>query len=357
MQCPYHPASLSHAPLLLPYRKLEDLLDQKTAELITLRKAAFEHNSKAAVRDAVLESAAEGRGGEADWAIPAMRQNGGGQQQAAAAFGGPQVVAESEWGGSEASSPLVRRYGSGSGEWGCGGGGASASAPAAAVEALQRQLEDLRLHAGREAAAATEREAAWRQQAEKLQARLAATQQQQQQRSPQASGPNDGGPGSAAALAAQCDALGKEREALRTILDSKVCEGRGGRGDGGGWFRSEQELRIASLLSKTCTPPTACVPALCLPTPVQVRVLVDDIGRSMGELPPEVSRDEQNIKLGVDLNWQEICYRTCTQAPSSPPVHHPAHHALPPAPPSRAATSRYRRTPSLGASWITWGSW
>ena len=201
-----------------PRRKLEDQVDQKTAELIHLRKAAFEHNRKAgAARDVALESAAEGvgsggSGGAGDWAIPASLY-GGGPGLAA----GPQpVAAESEWGGSEASSPLPQRR-RGSDEWVGGGGGAAPSA--AAVDALQRQLDELRLHAGREAAAAAEREAAWRQQAESLQARLAAVQQQAQQQQQQQQ-QSQARPG--AVPAGQYEVLAKERDALRTILDSKA---------------------------------------------------------------------------------------------------------------------------------------
>lgn len=125
---------------------------------------------------------------------------------------GPQQVADSEWGGSEASSPLARRYGSS--EWGGGGGSAAGVATPAAVESLQRQLEELRLQAEQERAAAAEREAHWRQQAQQ-----AARQQQQQAQRQQQQDGSGGGSGRAPALAAQCDALTKERDALRTILD------------------------------------------------------------------------------------------------------------------------------------------
>lgn len=208
-------AELSCPLPLPPCRKLEDQLDQKTAELITLRKAAFEHNRVAAQKDVRLETAAEGRpSGEADWEIPAVF--GG------AAAAGPQQVPDSEWGGSEASSPLARRLGST--EWG-GGGGFGPAASAAAVDSLQRQLEELRLQAGQQEAAAAEREAQWQQEAEALRARLQQAQQearqQQQQLAQQQQQQQDGGEGSrrAAALAAQCDSLSKERDALRTILD------------------------------------------------------------------------------------------------------------------------------------------
>ena len=231
-----------------PGRKLEDQVDRKTAELIALRKAAMESNSKAAVRDAALESAAEGGSGGGDWEIRAGL--GGGQQQqqqqaqAQARWQqqGPQPVAgELAYGGgcgNEGSSPLgQQRYGSG--EFGSDGG-------SAAVDALQRQLEELQLAAERQQAVAAERETGWQQHAEALQAQVAYLQQRQEQQQLQHAAqqqqqqPASGAGPQAARLAAQCDALSKERDALRTIMDSKV------------------------------------------------RVLVDDIGRSMAELPPEV---------------------------------------------------------------------
>ena len=169
----------------------------------------------AAQKDVRLETAAEGRpSGEADWEIPAVF--GG-------ATAGPQQAPDSEWGGSEASSPLARRLGST--EWG-GGGGFGPEASAAAVDSLQRQLEELRLQAGQQEAAAAEREAQWQQEAEVLRAQLQqaqqeARQQQQQLAQQQQQQQQDGGGGSgrAAVLAAQCDSLSKERDALRTILD------------------------------------------------------------------------------------------------------------------------------------------
>ena len=205
-------------------RSLEDQLDQKTAELIVLRKAAMERvgGGGSGRGGGALDAAAEGGGGGGDWSIPAV---------SAAAQGAQPVPAELGGYDSESGSPLAWQPNGGE----LGGGGA------AAVEALQRQMDELRLHHGREAGAAAEREAAWRQQAESLQARVAALQsqqQQQQQQQQQAAVPSGGA--QAAALVAQRDALSKERDALRTILDSKV------------------------------------------------RVLVDDIGRSMAELPPEV---------------------------------------------------------------------
>ena len=200
-----------------PCRKLEDQLDQKMGELIMLRKAAFEHNRAAAQKDVRLETAAEGQpGGEADWEIPAVF---------AGAAAGPQQVPDSEWGGSEASSPLARRYGSS--EWAGGGSGCfGPAASAAAVDSLQRQLEELRLQAGQQQAAAAEREAQWQRKAEALrtqvqQAQQEARQQQQQlvQQQQQQQQDGGGGGGRAGALAAQCDSLSKERDALRTILD------------------------------------------------------------------------------------------------------------------------------------------
>jgi hypothetical protein len=202
----------------------------------------MEHSSKAAVRDPALDAAADGGlpgGGAApDWAIAAV---------VPPAARGPQPVpAEVGCDTSERGSPLgwplarsASGSGSGSGSYSeLGGGGGQA---AAAAEALQRQLEEARLQQRREAAAAAEREARWRQQAEGLQARVAQLQQQQAAQQQQQQQQPPGG-GQAAALTAQCDALSRERDALRTILDSKV------------------------------------------------RVLVEDVGRSVAELPSEVSR-------------------------------------------------------------------
>ncbi|PSC74516.1 Kinesin-II 95 kDa subunit [Micractinium conductrix] len=240
-------------------KKLEDALDQKTAELIALRRAAMEHNSKAAVRDAALDRAAEGllragggSGGGDDWQIAA----GG-----AAPPAGPQPVpvqADSEFGGSETGSPLARSLYAGSGSE-FGGGQAAA---VAAVDGLQLQLEELRLQHGRELA---EREGRWRAHAESLQSRLEAAQaaeqqqQQQQQHGQRGSAAAPGG----AAYAAQCDALTKERDALHTILDTKV------------------------------------------------RVLVDDIQRSMGELPAEA---QSHPKLGKQLEYLGKLVRATVQA-------------------------------------------
>lgn len=233
---------------MLSCRKLEDALDQKTAELIALRRAAMEHNSKAAVRDAALERAAEGLRGAgsgdgsngngnagADWAIPA---NMGIAAGAAGVLCGPQPVVmppESDYGGSDSSSPLARQQlyagsefasaASGFASSGLTNGSTDTGRP---VDGLTLQLEELRLQHGRELA---EREARWRAQTEALQTQLevvrqqaaaaTAQQQQQQERQQQHAAAGPGG-GSAAALAAQCDALNKERDALRTILDSKV---------------------------------------------------------------------------------------------------------------------------------------
>ncbi len=226
-----------------PGRKLEDALDQKTAELIALRRAAMEHPSKAAVHDATLDRAAEGvrsrtgSAGGADWEIPAsMGSNASAAAQgelgagaaAAGLFVGPQPVVltpDSEYGGSEASSPLARAGKHGGSDFGGAMGAGLGSGGAGPVDGLALQVEELRLHHGRELA---EREAHWRSQCDALQSRLdaaqaAAAQQQQQRRQQQAAG---AGGASSAALAAQCDALGKEREALRTILDNKVGAGQ-----------------------------------------------------------------------------------------------------------------------------------
>ena len=243
---PRLPPPTPTAPTACPARrKLEDALDQKTAELIALRRAAMEHNSKAAVRDAALDRAAEGllragggSGGGDDWQIAA----GG-----AAPPAGPQPVpvqADSEFGGSETGSPLARSLYAGSGSE-FGGGQAAA---VAAVDGLQLQLEELRLQHGRELA---EREGRWRAHAESLQSRLEAAQaveqqqQQQQQHGQRGSAAAPGG----AAYAAQCDALTKERDALHTILDTKVRRrgkgalvggGRGQAGPGYGSTSAEQ---------------------------------------------------------------------------------------------------------------------
>ncbi|EFN55673.1 hypothetical protein CHLNCDRAFT_133904 [Chlorella variabilis] len=228
-------------------KSLEDQLDQKTAELIVLRKAAMERvgGGGSGRGGGALDAAAEGGGGGGDWSIPAV---------SAAAQGAQPVPAELGGYDSESGSPLAWQPNGGE----LGGGGA------AAVEALQRQMDELRLHHGREAGAAAEREAAWRQQAESLQARVAALQsqqQQQQQQQQQAAVPSGGA--QAAALVAQRDALSKERDALRTILDSKV------------------------------------------------RVLVDDIGRSMAELPPEA---QAHPKLGKQLEYLGKLVRATVQA-------------------------------------------
>ncbi|KAL4436916.1 hypothetical protein ABPG75_004055 [Micractinium tetrahymenae] len=277
-------------------KKLEDALDQKTAELIALRRAAMEHGSKAAVGDAALEGAAgglrsrEGSGsGSGDWEIPASiggrtaaaAAAGQGEPGAAAAaaavglFAGPQPVAltpDSEYGGSESSSPLAHAGLYSGSEFGSGGatavsGAVDGSRGGCPVDGLALQLEELHLQHGRELA---EREARWRAQCEALQARLeaaqqaaAAAQQQQQEQQRQQQAAAWPGGASSAALAAQCDALGKEREALRTILDSKV------------------------------------------------RVLVDDIGRSMAELPVEA---QAHPKLGKQLEYLGKLVRATVQA-------------------------------------------
>ncbi|KAL4430593.1 hypothetical protein ABPG77_005833 [Micractinium sp. CCAP 211/92] len=261
-------------------KKLEDALDQKTAELIALRRAAMEHPSKAAVHDATLDRAAEGvrsrtgSAGGADWEIPAsMGSNASAAAQgelgagaaAAGLFVGPQPVVltpDSEYGGSEASSPLARAGQHGGSDFGGAMGAGLGSGGAGPVDGLALQVEELRLHHGRELA---EREAHWRSQCDALQSRLdaaqaAAAQQQQQRRQQQAAG---AGGASSAALAAQCDALCKEREALRTILDNKV------------------------------------------------RVLVDDIGRSMAELPLEA---QAHPKLGKQLEYLGKLVRATVQA-------------------------------------------
>ncbi|KAI3425840.1 hypothetical protein D9Q98_007814 [Chlorella vulgaris] len=188
-------------------KRLEDQLDRKTAELITLRKIAMEHGSKDALRDSALEAAAEGRAAS-DWTIPA-----------GLAGTGPQLAQVGVYDESESGSPLV---------WqpavGFGGGAAFRSSDrggdgSVAVDELQQQLEELRLLRGREAAAAAEREAHWREQVEELQAHAAHLEQQAAGGGGSSSG---GGGGMAAALGARCDALCKERDALRVILDSKV---------------------------------------------------------------------------------------------------------------------------------------
>ena len=46
-----------NAPAVTPCRKLEDALDQKMAELISLRKAAVEHAAGSPVKSAPLQSA------------------------------------------------------------------------------------------------------------------------------------------------------------------------------------------------------------------------------------------------------------------------------------------------------------
>jgi hypothetical protein len=241
-------------------------VDRKTAELIALRKAAMEYNSKAAVRDAALESAAEGGSGGGDWEIRTGLGGGQQQQQQAQAQarwqqqGAQPVAGELSYGrgDSEGSSPLgQQRYGSG--EFGSDGG-------AAAVDALQRQLEELQLAAERQQAVAAERETGWQQQAEALQAQVAYLQKQQEQQqlqhaAQQQQQPASGAGPQAARLAAQCDALSKERAALRTIMDSKV------------------------------------------------RVLVDDIGRSMAELPPEVGA--QACFACLLVGWRGLLLGAC----------------------------------------------
>jgi hypothetical protein len=167
----------------------------------------MEHGSKDALRDSALEAAAEGRAAS-DWTIPA-----------GLAGTGPQLAQVGVYDESESGSPLV---------WqpavGFGGGAAFRSSDrggdgSVAVDELQQQLEELRLLRGREAAAAAEREAHWREQVEELQAHAAHLEQQAAGGGGSSSG---GGGGMAAALGARCDALCKERDALRVILDSKV---------------------------------------------------------------------------------------------------------------------------------------
>lgn len=282
----------SHAVSCHPRRKLEDALDQKTAELITLRRTAMEHNSKAAVRDAALERAAEGlrsRDG-GDWEIPASMgsgttaaQAGPGAAAAAGPFAGPQPVAlapDSEYGGSESSSPLALTVPHGGSEF----GGSTGTGPGAGVvDGLVLQLEEVRLQHGRELA---EREARWRSQCEALQARLeaaqqAAQQQGQQQRHQQAAAGQ--GSASSAALAAQCDALSKERAALRTILDSKVGGGRGAR-----------SAAAAQVASYPQAAPHTCVPLSALPAFVGYVLPVRSVLLSWGialaaESPPHLA--------------------------------------------------------------------
>jgi hypothetical protein len=210
-------------------RKLEDQLDQKTAELIMQRKAAVHGSGPAGLEDS--------RSGTSDWTIPAVAA---GQAPAAAQQQhqqhGPQpvVVEAGGYASSKAESPLGWHHD------GPLGRGAAAAASSAAVEVAQRQLEELRLRSRRDLASAAEREAALRRQAQALQARLAQLEQRTQG---QQQGQQQPSAGPAASTAARCEALSRERDALRVILEGKV------------------------------------------------QVLVDDVAASLAQLPTEVGRD------------------------------------------------------------------
>lgn len=66
-------------------------------------------------------------------------------------------------------------------------------------------------------------------------------------------------------------------------------------------------------LSVGCSP----LPQLPLHLRSKVRVLVDDIGRSMGELPPEVGAGA----LGRRLDYLGKLVRATVQAMAAPPAH------------------------------------
>eukprot|EP00887_Chlorella_sp_A99_P008052 scaffold12.g8052.t1 len=198
-------------------RKLEDQLDRKTAELIALRKLAVAGGGLG--DDAALQQWAPlGADAPQPWA-PIGDAPPGSMPRAAA--GPQQVVGWADDGSEMGASPAPGLPGAGS------------EAPSAAAAALQHQLEQLRVQHSREAAALAEGEARWRQAAEALQARL-------DELTAAAAGRGDAGAGAlgaggggsssddeAAAPAggaaeARAAALAREREALRTILDTKV---------------------------------------------------------------------------------------------------------------------------------------
>lgn len=185
--------------------KLEDQLDRKTAEIISLRK---------------LVAAGGGGGAAADEAA---------QQQIPAAW--PEAP------GSSARGPQqVPNAWAGDGEGSEAGGSGGSPAPhsasrawqqqggsAADAAALAAQMEAMRLQHSREAAALGESELRWRQAAEVLQAQL------EEARAATLASSNGAGQAGEDELAAEldaaqerCEALGRERDALRTILETKV---------------------------------------------------------------------------------------------------------------------------------------
>ena len=90
---------------------------------------------------------------------------------------------------------------------------------------------------------------------------------------------------------------------------------------------SEQQYRERAAVLRASSGTTANPPCLCHippcphPAPPQVRVLVEDIGRSVGELPPEAAA---HPKLGRQLEYLGKLVRATVQAmaPAEPAAVH-----------------------------------
>lgn len=198
-------------PLAVARRsKLEDQLDRKTAELISLRKLAM-----------------GGGSGEYDTAAGTMPgpeapgSSARGPQQVPHAWAGDGEGSDGDGGSSPAPSSASRQWQQQQQQH-VGGRDVGSTDTAA----LAAQMEAMRLQHSREAAALAEGEARWRQMAEALQVQL------DEARAAALAGGSGANAGAAAmddeaaaALEAaedRCETLGRERDALRTILDSKV---------------------------------------------------------------------------------------------------------------------------------------
>ncbi|GAB4823415.1 hypothetical protein N2152v2_010461 [Parachlorella kessleri] len=244
-------------------RKLEDLVDQKTAELIALRKSVAEHGDDAA-------AALDGEPG-----MPAGASRGpeqvspGGYESDSTALGleghqGGSIPGNAS-GSSSQSGAHTRQT---SEDWPPG------VEPTPSADNLQQQLQELSLRYADKAqqhstmsvqlAEAERREAALQQAVEALQDQL----DEAQAAAAAPTQDTGGGSGSRlASLAQQCKGLSKERDALRTILDAKV------------------------------------------------RVLVEEIGKSVGELPHEA---QAHPKLQKQLDYLGKLVKATVNAMAAP---------------------------------------
>ena len=281
---PPRPPTSRPPPLPLSCRKLEDQLDRKTAELIALRKLAMAADSAGALEDvqqrllALQYGAADGGGigggVTEDGAPGSVARSAAAGGAAGAAARGPQPVGAwaLEGGESPAPGPAQQHQG--------GGGGSSSGGGDGEAAALRRQLEEVRLEYSREAAGLAESEARWRQQAEVLQAQVDELRAEGVGAVAAAAATVGGSedtpgliprPASAAAAVeaaeARAEGLVREMEALRTILDGKV------------------------------------------------RVLVEEVARSVAELPE--GGTAAHPKLGRQLEYLGKLVRATVQAMSS----------------------------------------